>query len=279
MLGILLADDEPLSREGFLSIDWEREGFKPIGTSRSGKDTLRMVRRLAPQIVLTDIRMPDMDGIELARKIKEMKPNAKIILLSDRREIDYAIAAIEIGAISFLLKPSRPVEMVAACRKARNLIEAEQQKSAAQRRLERRLRVYSGVLRERLVPDGSASRCCETIAKAVAMMEGHYAEELTAARVAKQVHLNPVYFSRLFKKETGETFSNRLLQIRLGKAMELIRDRDIKIYEIAEKVGFKDGRYFGQIFKQHCGMSPRQFRRLLLESPNNWLDKEASDEQ
>lgn len=265
MIGIVLADDEPVIRQGFATIDWASNGFELLGIGTNGSDTLELVRAAAPQIVLTDIRMPGMDGIQLMHIVKEERPATKFILLTAYHDFDYALSAIKLGATAFVLKPSDPDDIMAAFLKAKSQLEAERQRELAEKRMARQLRAFSLALRDKLLPDAGGIRGNETVAKAIALMEERYHEEITVVSVAEQVHLNPVYLSRLIKKETGETFSDILLRIRLDKASTLLKDMNVKIYEIAERVGFKDGRYFGQVFKKNFGMTPKEYRDKLLD--------------
>lgn len=264
MAGIVLADDEPFIRQGFLTIDWEAEGFELLGVGSNGLEALELARATKPNIVLTDIRMPGMDGIALMRTIRAETPDIKVILLTAYHEFEYARAAVESGAAGFVLKPSDPEDILQACRKAKRDVEQHLARDQREHELRRQLKAYSSVMRDSLLPGEADIRSNEIIAKALHEMEADYDKELTIAAVAERVHLSPVYLSRLFKKETGETFSDMLLHIRLRRAVELIKDRNIRIFEIAERVGFKDARYFGQVFRKHLGSSPRQLRDRLL---------------
>ena len=88
----------------------------------------------------------------------------------------------------------------------------------------------------------------------------HYNHDVSLETLSKLVYLNPKYLSTLFKKETGETISNHIAHIRIEKAKELMSDIRLKTYEIADKVGIHDSRYFSQLFKRHTGLTPSQYR-------------------
>lgn len=79
-------------------------------------------------------------------------------------------------------------------------------------------------------------------------------------RVASQVFISPCYLSVIFKKETNITFKNYLIQTRIEKAKELLEKTDLKIYDIAEKVGYNNTRYFSELFQRICGKTPSQYR-------------------
>jgi len=105
-------------------------------------------------------------------------------------------------------------------------------------------------------------RKINSILKYIAM---HYSKHLTTASLAKQFHLNEQYFCRLFKRETGQSFTNYLNQYRAEKAASFIKESDYNMTEIALLVGFEDSNYFAKIFKKHIGVSPREYKNKLLK--------------
>ncbi len=98
------------------------------------------------------------------------------------------------------------------------------------------------------------------IANVKALVEKNYAGDASLETVASQVFISPCYLSVIFKKETNITFKNYLIQTRIEKAKELLTDTDLKIYEIAKKVGYTDTRYFSELFQRVCGKTPSQYR-------------------
>lgn len=103
------------------------------------------------------------------------------------------------------------------------------------------------------------------ILKAKSYIEEHYAENLTLEVMAKHIHMNSFYFSSFFKKQTGENFKDYLNKTRMRHGMELLVMSDKKIYEIAEAVGFKDYRYFTELFSRIYGKTPMAYRKELAE--------------
>ena len=103
----------------------------------------------------------------------------------------------------------------------------------------------------------------QVVSKAKEFIEANYASEISLKDVADAVYLNPSYFSQLFKETTGENFINYLTKVRIEKAMELLKQPDYKIYEVAHAVGYTDQTYFSRIFKQTVGVNPADYRRRL----------------
>jgi two-component system response regulator YesN len=106
-----------------------------------------------------------------------------------------------------------------------------------------------------------------TVAKAIDFINQHYTESINLTDVASAVHLNPEYFCRLFKEETGRKFSNYLANLRLNKAVELLRNSDYKVCEIAEMVGYSNLSYFSTLFKKYNGISPFDYRNKNTRIP------------
>ncbi|SFJ55125.1 Helix-turn-helix domain-containing protein [Paenibacillus sp. UNC496MF] len=94
----------------------------------------------------------------------------------------------------------------------------------------------------------------------LAFMEGHYFEELSVPSIASKVYLSPCYTNYIFRKETGETLMEHLAGIRIEEAKKLLRGSLLKVYEISEKVGYKNNSYFSTVFKERCGMTPLEYR-------------------
>lgn len=129
---VLLVDDEKLERvlirNGF---DWENNGFEIIGEAGSGEEALAYMVHRKPQLVVTDISMPHMDGLELAQKILEKSPNCHIIIVTGYREFDYARRAVKIGVEDFLLKPVNISEIADLAEKIKEKINLEEKQERA----------------------------------------------------------------------------------------------------------------------------------------------------
>ena len=126
MLKVFLVEDEIVVREGIKNqINWEQEGFQFIGEASDGELAYPMIQTLKPDIVITDIKMPFVDGLELSRMIKEIQPEIKIIILSGYGEFDYAKEAIKIGITDYLLKPISSERLLDAVKAVGRSIEEE----------------------------------------------------------------------------------------------------------------------------------------------------------
>ena len=121
MYSVFLADDERLIREGLAeTLPWDSLGLSLVGMAPDGKQALQDIRERKPDIVLTDIRMPYMDGLELIAKIREIQPECRIVILTGYGEFEYAQTAIRFGVSDFLLKP---IDISDLCRILRHIVQ------------------------------------------------------------------------------------------------------------------------------------------------------------
>ncbi|NLM09985.1 MAG: response regulator [Clostridiaceae bacterium] len=248
MVGMVIADDELIIRQGLMSIDWNKYGVKVLGIAANGNEALSMVISKQPQVLITDIRMPGMDGLKLIEAAKEQIPEIQSILLTGYEDFNYAKTAISLGAVDYILKPSDPDEIIEAVLKAKNKInEITHLRGLAEP-------YKAPKIKNRVVRD------------ILEYIKNHYSEDITLYTAAEYVHMNHIYISRLFKKELGETFLETLTKFRLKKACELLSNFEYKIYEISSMVGIFDPGYFSQVFKKYYGLTPSEYRDRLLSA-------------
>jgi len=123
MIKVFLVEDEIIMREGIRhNIDWEKEGFEFVGEASDGELAYPLIQKLKPDILITDIRMPFMDGLELSRLVKQEMPDVKIIILSGYDEFEYAKEGINIGITEYLLKPIAGAKLLEAVKKVGQLV-------------------------------------------------------------------------------------------------------------------------------------------------------------
>lgn len=123
---VLIVDDEEEIRQGIIKkIDWETYGFKIVGDAENGEDALEKAEKLQPDIVMTDIKMPFMNGLELGEKLKDLMPSTKIIIFSGSDDFEYAKKAIKINALGYVLKPINSMELIEVLKKLKKQIDEE----------------------------------------------------------------------------------------------------------------------------------------------------------
>ena len=123
---IMLVDDEEEVRKSIIrKIDWSRAGFEVIGDAENGKEALEKIDQIEPDVVLTDIRMPYMDGLSLAEAIRQRHPSIKIVIFSGFDEFEYAKKAIKLNVIEYILKPVNVEELTAILKRIKGSLDEE----------------------------------------------------------------------------------------------------------------------------------------------------------
>jgi len=154
MYKVFLVDDEIVIREGIRNNEiWEASGFVLSGEAPDGEIALAMLQDIKPDILITDIRMPFMDGLELSRRAIDMMPWLQVIILSGYDEFAYAKEAMAIGAHDYLLKPVNAQELLTAMQKVGNRIELARQEQANIHALQEQFSTNIQYLKEKLIQE------------------------------------------------------------------------------------------------------------------------------
>ena len=240
MYSIMIVEDEYLVRQGIASlVNYEQFGMQVISQAENGIEAWQKFQDNPADILLTDINMPQMNGLELSKLVRDQAPKCHIVFLTGYDDFDYARTAIKLGADDYLLKPFSKDDVEEMLAKVQTKLDKERKKAQIQN----------------LVDQGHHSELEEAIHERLAD------SELSLKNLAFQLGFSPSYLSVLIKKELGLPFQDYLIQERMKKAKLLLLTTDLKIYEIAEQVGFEDMNYFSQRFKQVVGLTPRQFKK------------------
>ncbi|HYE82087.1 MAG TPA: response regulator [Clostridia bacterium] len=252
MYKLLIADDETEILEGLRTIiDWESNGVTLCGEACNGIEALEMINRLSPDIMIMDIRMPLLDGLELLAKISQNGLPVKCIILSGYDDFYYAQKAIDLKAANYLLKPCRPKDILEAVLKVKAELDEKKQQEAL-------FIKYKLQLQEN--PPALTENTNKLVKTAIDFIYSNYSKDITLDCIAKEIYITPGYLSQLFKQETGVNFLDFLNQYRIQKAKEYLTGSFLKNYEVSGKVGFKDEKYFSQVFKRYTGLTPSQYR-------------------
>ncbi len=387
---ILVVDDEPMVRSSIARMINSLGESYEAHEADDGEDALLLVNSKHFDLIITDIRMPEIDGLQLTEMLQQQHPNIRVVLLTGYAEFEYALCALRNGVHEYLLKPASKESIIAVIRKLEEelRLEREQQEVGRTREnsvLEKRIQdllyelpvphvdqelfppyqsifvltmtadaetlkkqtirfamknVLEDVLgcagkmavivEERLVTavlfateidldinkfdllsveakqtlerlfrievkmscaGGSESaadisllymECLRKLGAndwasvgsapenngiqhrlvrtALEWMDNEYSVDLTLASIAERLFVNPNYLSTLFKSETGMTFTQYLTRIRVERAKQLLKETNLKIYEICDKVGYTDQAYFSKLFKATVGITPYEYR-------------------
>lgn len=243
MYEMIVVDDEAELREGISSyFPWESLHIHVAGIFENGKTAFSYIKSHPVDIVLTDIRMPFMDGLELIRRAKLVSPQTVYVILSGYREFEYARNGLLLGVKDYILKPTKYSQLYEVFSR----ITAELDHRSAEIRRE----------------EGASETETEAtvISSVKTYIRTHYAH-VTLESAAEHVHLNPYYLSTFFKQQTGEKFSDYLLRMRMEAAALLIERGNESVKEVAEAVGYTNPNSFTRAFRQYYQCNPKEYRR------------------
>ncbi len=257
MLKVIIVEDELTVRRGLvLTTPWENYGCEVVGEAKNGKEGKAMIESLRPDIVITDIKMPIMDGLEMIQSI-DKSLNVEFIVLTAFRDFEFAQKAIRLGAIDYLLKPFSDVDLENAIKKS--IIRIEERQDKIQKKSQTNV---LEALDLKLKKSENSKE--DNIIKVKEYVNDHFGEEINIQTVCELINVSESYLIRLFKSEMGYTFHEFLISVRMKRACEILLDPHIKIYEVAHKVGYTDQRYFSTVFKKNIGVTPVEFKEHFI---------------
>jgi len=254
---LLIADDESVIRKGLLSLNWSKLGIDTVLDAQNGIEAKQYLRDYDVDILVSDIRMPGYSGLELSEYIQKTSANTAIILLTGFDEFQYAQQALRNQVFDYLLKPVKPDELMSAVAAAKCKIEQQKYKTQVVNEFEGNVGNYTTT--EKILY--SFRNIDVQVFSILTFMAQNYHEDISLNTLAEKYHFTTVYLSRLIKKETGYSFVDILTCIRLMNAVDLLKDSKCKIHIVCDKVGFKDQRYFSQVFRKVFGHNPVEYRK------------------
>ncbi|OXM16974.1 response regulator transcription factor [Paenibacillus herberti] len=259
MYNLLIVDDEPLICEGIRSkiIRMNRSDIRGIRIAHDGREAMDLVNAAPPDIIITDIKMPKMDGITLLKSLSKERPSIKFIILSGYGDYEYVREAFKYGASDYLLKPVSFLDLSDQLQLVMEHFESEEMEESVP------VAVIEEIISSKQEVRQKVGEGRSVIDLAKAYIRQNYRTNLQLAEVANRYSMNYSYFSSLFKKETGMTFTSFLTKIRMEEACRLLRDPTQRVKEVAESVGYDNAHHFSRAFKNVYRFSPNQFRSGL----------------
>ena len=256
MKKILIAEDEKMIRYGIrVMIENSNVKYSESIECKNGKEAVDYIKRSRIDLILTDVKMPFMDGVELVswmQKNLETEDMPLIIAVSGYSDFQYAKSMLRAGAINYLLKPIDREEMYDSLMKAEKIINE---------------RKFSGGGGMSETEDAEEEKAKFTyinrkkMEDAIEYINNNYRKHIDMAEVSNHVSMNYTMFSSVFCKYTGMNFSAYLKKVRIGKAEKLLLHTDMKIKEICQDVGIDDVPRFVRIFKDVTGETPTTYRK------------------
>jgi len=287
----IIVDDEEVARSAMQRrIKWDKYGITDVLAAQSMRQAIQLMEEKPVQLMLCDVEMPGGSGLELYEWVRTYSPDTECIFVSCHPEYEYVRKALTMGSMDYILKPVDYEEMDKILQNAVERINlrqaaAENNASGLPGRSEERKPAaendrhdLSIPVKERKAADINTSDLPEndnagenknrsgrpwadSVLEAADYIMNNLASNMSIKDIADAVHLNPQYFMRLFKKETGKSVLEYITDCRLAKAKHMLRETNIPITEVSMDVGYDNFSYFSQLFKRNEGMSPSEYRK------------------
>lgn len=250
MITILLADDEAVERKYFRNLLHRHPGYQVAGEAQNGVEIVELASKTHPDVIIMDINMPLMNGLESARKIKEKFPNTIIILNTAYADFEFAKKALDYRLDAYLLKPASEQQIIQTIRSC--IAHLAGQNSALDAR--QNSSYFAGNTQE---PTEN------TVDILIRYIEQNFRRNITLNELAGLAHFTPSYISKQFHRETGQTIKSFINQKKIENAKYLLANTRRSIQEIAENSGFNNTSHFNRLFKQMTDMTPLQYRQFI----------------
>lgn len=232
---IVIIDDEPKIRNGLKHLLDKQESWTVSGVFENAVDALGFFSRHKADVIITDIKMPEINGLEMIARLRERNMDAEVIIMSGYTDFRFAQQAIELGVLRYMVKPTNPRELL-------QILKSVEEKSGKAAKK----------------PEESVHNLL--VKKAVDYIEKHYGEKISVKEMAESLYVTPNYMSDLFKRHTGKNISAYITDVRLEKAKEYLTLPECNVASVSERIGIGNSRYFSNLFKKKYGMTPSEYR-------------------
>lgn len=242
---VIVAEDEELLLNNLVQkIQKADPDFQIVGTAQTGDQALALVEKLQPDLIITDIRMPVMDGIALLTRVRSQFPYIRFIITSGFSDFEYAKKAITLKVSDYLLKPIDPDELKETLKKIKREFQIAQND-------------YDAVFNT----DTAAMTPAQIASVLKDFIIRNYNEDINLNLIADNMNYSPGYLTKIFCQAYDTTPTKYLINLRMHKAQQLlINDPSLSVRQIGEICGYHDQGYFSRIFKKHTGKSPLDYR-------------------
>ena len=244
-LTFVVAEDEERMRRYLARKTAELDDtFQCAGVAADGEEAAELVERYLPDLLITDIKMPVLGGLELVERVRRTNPDLRILIVSGFSEFEYARRAIELGVDDYLVKPIDAAKLGDILRRIRIRLEASAASVDAQFGLDR-------------IGAGEA----ELVSAVEVFLQQNYRQPYSLERLAASFGCKPAYLLRLYKRMKGSTPTQEIIRLRVEKAKRLLVGHPhLEIKQVAAAVGYEDALYFSRLFKKETGVNPSAFK-------------------
>ncbi|MDF2856535.1 MAG: hypothetical protein K0Q87_2386 [Neobacillus sp.] len=251
----MITEDEPLVREGLKQyFNWEELGVGSILEAENGRKGVQIALCEKPDLVITDIRMPEMDGLEMIEQLREDLPNTAFIILTGFNDFSYAQKAIHLGGVhDYLLKPLQYKESlttISTCIEKIKLRKDLPPKISPKEKFNQ----HEGI---------AVSKDILLFRQIESFIKENIEQDLTLHSVAEHFFYNPSYLSRLFKTKLSKNYLTFVSEIRVSYAQECLKQPQLSITDVSKMCGYQSYKHFVKVFKSISSMTPTEYRKNI----------------
>lgn len=240
MVSVLIMDDnKPIAMHILHAIPWEELGCKVVAVLHNGVSGREAIERFKPDLIITDIEMPGLSGLQMIEMTQNCIPNSKLIFISAYEKFSYAHQALKLNACDYLIKPFTQSELRDAVDKALTELKRDEH------------------------PENTEDGYSPMMRSILDYLENAAYDSVTLEMVADHFEMSPSKLGRLIKKETNMRYVDLVTDIRLQRAKELLAVPYLNISDIAQRVGYSDYLTFYKVFVRSEKISPSEFRKNL----------------
>lgn len=239
---VLIVDDEAYMTEYIKSlVDWDSYGFDRVLTAAGGSLARDLLNRYKPELLITDVSMPKITGLDLSALISENGYQTKVIIISGYSEFEYAKQAMRYGVTEYLVKPVLKDDF------------EETLKRVLLKFFQLDMDVNSN--KKDFLQDKK-----DVVAYVKNYINENIENDLSLEILGEIVHLHPSYLSKIFKEVSDMNLSNYVTDVKIQRAAELLRRGDMKVQDVMRQLGYQKSQHFSKLFKKRYGITPKEYR-------------------
>ena len=246
MYKVLIVEDDMAIRFIYRNLkEWDKNGFYIAAEAENGKRALELLKTEKFDMMLLDVVLPEMDGLELLEVLEKNELYIPTVIASTYNEFEYARKGMQHGALDYLVKPVSREDLDKCLGKLRKKLDKEENEYRIRKLL---------------------TACGLDMEHSFAQKIEKYMEndiDFSMGSMAEYFGLSKDYFGKVFHQENGCTFQQFAMKYKMEQAKSLLLDTDMKIYEISESLGYKTTDYFTKLFRDYTGISPQRYRKTL----------------
>lgn len=256
MYNVLIVDDEPRTAEALdKNVNWRDCGVRKTFRAESMREAIEIIGKEKIEIMICDIEMPNGSGLQLLEWLNENDKPINCIFVTCHPEFDYMRRAIQLKCYDYILKPINYEDF------ARVLTELIRKMEAIENGGDEKRAVNWGGITDSEIQELNQNDRERDVEKEVKKyISEHMVDDISVTKIAEELHFNPQYLMRAFKKKTEMSIVEYITKVRMDTAKKILQETYLPVKDVAGMVGYSDYAYFNRVFKKETGVSPKHYR-------------------